>query len=143
MSCNPRDAAEPGRATVPFGNWSGSNTAFLLAAAVPEVMCREPSGTFGSSHADWTERVIWSRNDRILQYLFPRGQPRDALEHGFAGGYTGGLTGRWKSSSPLPLNRTRQDPLRSGHSQYLESREVARRITVLLGLVDLRLLPMT
>jgi pimeloyl-ACP methyl ester carboxylesterase len=122
-------------------SWSGGNTAFLLAAAVPEAMCREPSGTYPHTHSEWSERVIWSRNDRILHYLFPLGQPREPLEGGPAVGYTGGPTGRWSSSSSLPLYRTRADPLRLGHSQYWGSKEVARRIATLLGLLNVRFLP--
>jgi pimeloyl-ACP methyl ester carboxylesterase len=121
--------------------WSGGNTVFLLAAAVPETMCCELLGTYRHRHSEWSERVIWSRNDRILHYLFPLGQPREALEGGPAVGYTGGPTGRWESSSPLSLYRTRADPFRLGHSQYWGSKEVARRIATLLGLLNVRFLP--
>jgi esterase/lipase superfamily enzyme len=115
-------------------------TVVLLAAAVPVRQCSRTSAAnrYGSRLSAWADHVIHSRNDRVLHYLFPLGQPNQVGEIGPAVGFVGGPLGRWTSSEPLPLRRTRRDLLALGHGQYWRSSEVARQIIGMLGLRAVR-----
>jgi pimeloyl-ACP methyl ester carboxylesterase len=106
---------------------------FLLAAAVPVALCK-----FGGSASAYStplpgcaERILYSRNDWVLRYAFPLGQPRRSPERGPAVGLTGGPTLRWRSREATGL----------GHSGYWNSGRVATEIIVRLGIRAIRTAP--
>jgi esterase/lipase superfamily enzyme len=92
---------------------------FLLAAAVPEPMCRHADG-YPPPNSSRREHVFYSARDTVLRWGFRRGQ-RGAHqnERGEAVGLRGLPDGRWQT----PRTDTR---LR--HGQYWRSRVVAAAV---------------
>lgn len=107
---------------------------FLLAAAVPAGLCF-PRRVFGSKFPQSREHVFFSGRDRVLSWLFERGQGKYG-ETGVAVGLNGdpvlGLPQeRWDSRVPTFL----------GHSGYWKSTKVAEDICRILGVARQHSIP--
>lgn len=126
------------------GDTSGAyrRRVILLAAAVPVRQCTPGSASnrFGARRAAAYDHVLHSRNDRVLHYLFPLGQPDEIAELGPAVGFSGAPAARWTSSYAFSFGRTRGDRFGLGRGQYWSNGAVAKQITTLLGLKSGRFL---
>lgn len=119
---------ERGAARVPPRRYAGATVeaVFLMAAAVPVHLCTPHSAYLDLPWRACAEHVLHSRNDSTLRDAFGPGE-WTANEHGPAVGLDGDPLGRWSSQLP---------PTGLGHSEYWDSKDVARTICVLAGLLQ-------